>query len=246
MHGFLFTSRTKHNYSIGDSIIQTVSEERDLGVIIHQSLNASTHCAKAVKSAYRALGLINRTITNKDKTTIIRLYKELVRPHLDYCVQAWRPHLQRDIDLIERVQKRALRMIGGLSHLDYVHRLREVKLTTLECRRLRGDLIETFKILRGLEGLNPEHFFDLSTVQHRGHQLKLYKSRSNLNLRKFWFSQRVVNYWNILPRKAIEASSVNIFKGHVDKFLKNVGGLYISLSKLSAPVTRTTVSSPVV
>ena len=67
----------------------------------------------------------------------------------------------------------------------------------------------------------------LSTVQHRGHQLKLYKSRSNLNLRKFWFSQRVVNYWNILPRKAIEASSVNIFKGHVDKFLKNVGGLYI-------------------
>ena len=69
----------KHNYSIGDSIIQTVSEERDLGVIIHQSLNASTHCAKAVKS------VINRTITNKDKTTIIRLYKELVRPHRLLC-----------------------------------------------------------------------------------------------------------------------------------------------------------------
>ena len=75
----------KDNYSIGDSIIQTVSEERDLGVIIHQSLNAKTHCAKAVKSAYRVLGLINRTITNKDKTTIIRLYKELVRPHRLLC-----------------------------------------------------------------------------------------------------------------------------------------------------------------
>ncbi|XP_071789632.1 uncharacterized protein [Asterias amurensis] len=121
-------------------------------------------------------------------------------------------------------------MIGGLSHLDYVDRLREVKLTTLECRRLRGDLIETFKILRGLEGLNPEHFFDLSTVQHRGHQLKLYKSNQDptptcsTSGSSGLASQRVVNYWNILPRKAIGASSVNIFKGHVDKFLKNVGG----------------------
>ena len=104
------------------------------------------------------MGLINRTITCKKKEIILRLYKSLVGPHLEYCIQAWRPHLVKDIEILEKVQKRATRMIEECAGKAYEGRLQIVGLTTLECRRLRADLIEMFKILKGLEGIE-EAFF---------------------------------------------------------------------------------------
>ena len=87
------------------------------------------------------------------------LYKALVRPHLEYCIQAWRPHLVKDIELLEKVQKKSNkngnRMYRGL---DYRERLKRVNLTTLEIRRKRADLLEVFKIINGLEGVNEETF----------------------------------------------------------------------------------------
>ena len=79
----------------------------------------------------------------KDKELILQLYKSLVRPRLEYCIQAWRPYLKKDV--LERVQKTATKMISGLSEMGYEERLKILGLTTLETRRLRGDLIEVFK-----------------------------------------------------------------------------------------------------
>jgi hypothetical protein len=189
---FGFNNR-KASYSMGNNVLESVTEERDLGVIIHQSLKSSSQCVKAVKSANATLGMIKRTFITRNKTTLLQLYKTLVRPKLEYCVQAWRPFLQRDIELLEKVQRRATRMMVENKTLSYEERLKSLHLTTLETRRLRGDLIEVFKILRNMEGTDSNLYFKLSSTGLRGHSLKLYKQEARLDVRKYFFSHRVVD-----------------------------------------------------
>jgi len=99
------------SYFIGNTEIQSIDEERDLRVIVHKSLKVSSQCNKEVKEAYSILGvIINRCFLNKTKDTIlVPLYKSLVRSRLEYCVQAWRPYLDKDIELMEKVRKRMIR-----------------------------------------------------------------------------------------------------------------------------------------
>ena len=87
------------------------------------------------------------------------LYKSIVRSHLDYYVQAWRPHYRKGIDKLEKMQRRATRMVEGLGEYSYEDRLRILGLTTLETRFLWADLIEVFKILRGFANWDPNRFF---------------------------------------------------------------------------------------
>ena len=151
-----------------------------------------------VKTANKVLGMINRSFVYKTRETILPLYKSLVRPHIEYCIQAWRPHLVKDISLIESVQHRATRMITSLKGLSYEQRLNALKLTSLETRRMRGDLIEVFKILKGFEDVNSSKFFKLADTNLRGHNLKLFKSRFCTNIGKFTFCNRVIEQWNSL------------------------------------------------
>src|SRR5437867_97671 len=174
-------NNTKEPYSINNTVLNDVEEEKDLGVIVQNNLKVSQQCSKVVKTANRVLGMTNRTFQNKSKETIIPLYKSLVRPNLEYCVQVWSPHLIKDIKLIENVQHRANRMIPELHGKAYEQRLIEVKLTTLETRCLRGDLIEMFKILKGFDKSSlPIATNNLSN--RRGHNLKLFKQRFNTNI----------------------------------------------------------------
>ena len=78
-------------------------KERDLGVIVDSSMKFSEQCNTAIRSANSILGLIRRTITNKNKNIVVKLYKGLVRPKLEYCVQAWHPFLARDIKNLEKI-----------------------------------------------------------------------------------------------------------------------------------------------
>ena len=103
--------------------------------------------------------MINRNFKCKARKVISPLYKSIVRPHLDYCMQVWRPHYRKDIDKLEKVQRRVTRMVEGLREYSYEDRLRILRLTTLETRFLRADLIKVFKILRGFENLDPDRFF---------------------------------------------------------------------------------------
>ena len=90
------------------------------------------------------IGLIRRNITYKETKLIIPLYKAIVRPHLEYYIQAWRPYRKKDIDTLEKIQRRSTKMIPELRDLSYEERLNECGLTNLETRRLRGDQIEVF------------------------------------------------------------------------------------------------------
>ena len=91
----------------------------------------------------------------------------------------------------------------------------------MEKRRVRGDLIEVFKMLKGFEKIDYRTFFMISTEgKTRGHTLKLVKKRSNVDLRKYFFSQRVINNWNRLPQEVVDAQTINCFKNRLDKFDK--------------------------
>ena len=96
----------------------------------------------------------------KEKELIIPLHKTIVRPHLEYCMQAWRPYRKKDIDMLERVQRTATKTIQKLRNISYEMRLKECGLTSLEIRRLR-DLIEAFKILNGYENIEKNTFFSV-------------------------------------------------------------------------------------
>jgi hypothetical protein len=206
-------------YELGTNKIKLSMQEKDLGIIVDKSGKSTEQCILAVKKANCVLGMIKRNIKFKSKKVIVKLYKSLVRPRLEYCVQAWSPHLRKDIDRIERVQRRATKMIEGLGDVSYEGRLQQTELLSLEKRRVRGDLIQVFKIMKGFCKIDYTKFFHLSTVGiTRGHRLKLEKKRSKGEVRKQFFSQRVVNSWNSLPQFVIDADSVNSFKNRLDKF----------------------------
>ena len=148
----------------------------------------------------------------------------LTTNNLDYCIQAWRPYKQKDIDLLESIQRRMSRIILELRHLDNPSRLRILKITTLETGRVRADLLEVFKIINGLDSIFPADFF----IMENEHAYKITKLHSRLDIRKYCFTQRIVNDWNRLPRSAVMSASVNQFKGHIDKYLRNRAEDYTS------------------
>src|SRR5215813_14222909 len=131
------------------------------------------------------LGFIKSSISSRKKDVILPLYKSLVRPHLEYAVQFWSPHYRRDISCIEKVPKRATRMIEAMKGKTYEERLINLNLYSLEKRRRRGDLIETFKIMKGFDSVRKLWDFNLDD-RTRGHKLKLLKAQSRLLLRQFF------------------------------------------------------------
>ena len=212
------------NYEMGGTILCQTVKEKDLGVTMNANMKVSEQCRIAASKGNQILGMIRRNITYKEKGLIVPLYKAIVRPHLEYCIQAWRPYLRKDIDMLEKVQRRTTKLITGLRDLSYNDRLKECGLTTLETRRLRGDQIEVFKILNGHENIDPNIFFKIKTGKiTRGHDFTLVKGQNRLDFRKYSFSQRTVNEWNKLSADCVHSSSVNMFKNRIDNYLVRAG-----------------------
>ena len=121
--------------------------------------------------------------------------------------------------MLEKIQRRATKLIPELRDLTYEERLKECGLT-IETRRLRGDQIEVFKILNGYENIDSNIFFEIKESKiTRGHNYTLVKKQSRLDVRKYSFSQRTINVWNNLSTDCVHASSVNMFKNKIDKYL---------------------------
>jgi ribonucleases P/MRP protein subunit RPP40 len=216
-------NNTLASYQLNDINLVVDKEERNLGVIIQNDLKCTQQCIKVVNTANKVLCMIRGSFMCKDREIILQLCKALVRPHLEYCVQAWRPHLQKEIDFIERVQRRATKVISNLKNKSYEERLSILSLTTLQTRRVRGDLIEVFKMCKGFDNLYPRLFLKFCTAPTRGHTLKLFKPRCHLDIGKFSFAHRVIDAWNSLNDNIIACNSLNGFKNKTDKCLKGRG-----------------------
>ena len=211
------------DYRMEGHQLERIEEEKDLGVWITSNMKPSLQCSKAAGKAMAVLAQVRKAFQFMDYESFNIIYRVYVRPHLEYCVQAWNPYLVKDIKCLERVQERATKIVTGLRHLPYGERLRKLKLISLIRRRERGDLIETFKIIKNLEGISEAFFIPEIYEGLRGHGLKLFRERARLEVRKNFFTQRVITAWNNLPEEVVNKNTVNGFKNALDRHWERLG-----------------------
>ena len=203
----------------GRQELERVSKIKDLGILIDEKLNFSDHLNEKVNKAYMMIGIIKRNFKYLEKDAFINLYKAMVRSHLEYAVSVWSPRYKKDIEIVEKIQRRATKLVRECKGKPYKDRLRYLNLPTLKYRRLRGDMLETYKILNDIYDNEAAPVLELSgTRMTRGNDKKLNKVMCKTDLRRHFFTQRVVDVWNSLPSEIINSASVNIFKNKLDKF----------------------------
>lgn len=208
-------------YYINGVNIPLVNEHVDLGVTVTHNLSWSEHIAKIVKKANTRLYLLNKAFTNSSPETFCKLYKTFVRPVLEYANNVWYPVLIRDQKLLEAVQRRATRLKYGYHRPEYETRLSILKLPTLETRRVRGDMILTYKILHRTDSTLQGLFELREDTRLRGHSLTIRREEFRTPQRQYYFSVRVFHQWNSLPDSLVSCDSVGSFKRGYDFFMLN-------------------------
>ena len=190
---------------------------KDLGIIVSNKFTPTAQCEAAAAKALRTLFSIRSVTVNRSSDVLLPLYTALVRPHLEYCIQAWVPYLKKDMAILERVQRLATRMMRDVCHLPYHDRLKRLNLFSLERRRLRGDLIEVYKFTRDPVNSPLAILFTFRSVTSlRGHSLTVYKMGSRSASRDNYFSNRVVNPRNKRSTGVVNSSPVDNFKQLLD------------------------------
>lgn len=163
----------------------------------------------------------------------------MVRSHLEYANCIWSPYTVQDKKNIEKVQMRATKLIKEIKHLSYIERLKYLKLPTLLYRRFRGDMIMVFKLLSGIyDSTIACHFEKPTNFITRGHNLRLIKKHVHYDLRKYYFSNRIISHWNSLPESVTNSGSVGIFERKLDHFWRNQDCIYNYMSDLDGSGSR--------
>ena len=213
-------------------ILSETKLERDLGIQVANNLKSFEQAKKAAARANSVLGQLKRSIIKWDNETLKTLYKTAVRPHLEYASSAWAPYRNKDIKMLEVVQKRATKLVPELRNLPYEKRLQKLGLTTLEARRERGDAIQYFKIINNfnkVEWYHPNSEKPASKLDGPAKHLRNNKINSkqlyrqitrSCDQREYFFSNRIVPLWNELPDKVTNAININNFKKEYDNFKK--------------------------
>ena len=216
----------RKEYVMNGVYLAKFAAEKDLGVLVDENLSFDEHVIYVTKKANQIAGMILHNVTNRDKYIMVPLFKALVRPILEYANAVWCPFLKKDKDKVEKVQRRFTKRIKGMNELSYEERLKALKLPSLQYRRLRGDLIEVYKNVHHLN--DPSTTSSLLTMYNnicnstRGHDFKLVKKSSTNNKHANFFTNRVINYWNILSQETVNAGTLCTFKIHIDKEMSDL------------------------
>ena len=217
-------------YTLGENELEYVEKVKDLGVWVDTDLSFNHHITSKVNKANSVMGTIRRAFKYLDHETFKNIFCAQVRTILEYANPMWSPYLKKDITMIENVQRRATKYLKGMDELKYDERLRKLKLTTLAYRRLRGDMIEVYKIFNIYhQNIAPQLI--LSTTATRGHNFKLFLERCERTHPKLnSFTQRIVKPWNSLPEHVVNSKSLNSFKNSLDRHWMNLNLKYDHLA----------------
>ena len=210
-----------YTYKLGGIDLIQSEVEKDLGIHVDANLKFHKHSAVVAKKARGILAVIKRTFTCLDAKIVARLYKAIVRPTLEYGNCIWGPFFEGDKNMLEKIQRRATKLVENLRHLPYQERLKQLNIPSLNFRRKRGDMITLFKILSGrikAEGVVP---LGNPNQRTRGHALRLKKQFARKLPRRHHLPIRACNDWNRLPGNVVQARTLNAFKKSLDTLWHN-------------------------
>lgn len=215
---------SKFQYKMGNQVLKSVDGEKDIGIKITDNMKPSSHCQEIANKARSVLSQIVRCFHYRDKYVYVRLYKQFVRPHLEFSSSVWSPWNSGDIECLENVQKKAIKMVSGLRSQDYDERLKELGLWRLEKRRRLADLIQCYKVVHNIGevdcGLVKVGQPNGIATRMTSDPINLCKPRANLEIRKNFFSIRVVDEWNKLPTELKYSPNPAIFKRRLVKMFE--------------------------
>jgi hypothetical protein len=219
-------SHASYCYTLLGNELESVPECVDLGVTVDDRLRFHSHIRSIATKAHQRANMILRCFLTRDINCLIKAFTVYVRPIIEYCSSVWSPTYKKDIELLEKVQRRFTKRLPGMKRLSYLERLANLNLTTLEARRLHIDLCLCYRIVNGLVDTNLSDMFTFAADcgSTRGHPLKLVKPHARVNSRMFFFSVRIVDVWNSLPVNVVTANTYRQFKCgianvNLDKFL---------------------------
>ena len=210
------------NYTLLGAPIRPTEEQKDLRVLITQDLKFSKQCIAAERRANKILGYIKRIFQYRNRKVVLQLYNSLVRPLLEYAVQFWSPTLRADVERLERVQARATKLVPEIRYKGYARRLEDLDLFTLEQRRMRGQLIETFKIIRGFSQVDPNNYFVMCDNPTRNHGWKVVPPRFHTAPKENFMLVKICGLWNRLPANVVNSPNVDTFKRRLDVILRDL------------------------
>ena len=213
--------RPSWDYRMGGEQIIKSKEEKDLGVIIQDTMTPERHIGGIFGATYRMLTNIRLAFNYLDKDIMKKIITNMIRPKLEYAAVVWSPHKMKDIRKLERIQRAATKMVPELKDLNYEERLEEMGLPTLQVRRERGDLITMYKLVNQIEKVDRQDLvlhMEEGTRRTRGHIKKIRKSRCTGDIKKYSFPHRTVDIWNDLREEVVVAANVHMFKEKLDAY----------------------------
>ena len=199
------------DYKLNGTVIENVNSICDVGVTIQSNLKFTLHCNNVIKKAHYTIRNIFNTFKHHDKDFYMTMYTCYVRPILESACQVWSPITKSNIDRIENVQRYYTRRIPGMNNLSYMERLNKLKLDSIECRRIRSDLILFYKMINDHTFIRINRSYSF-VYRHRAHSKHLYTFYSRTDKRKYFWINRIVSVWNNLPDDTVNSTSVNIFR----------------------------------
>ena len=188
-----------YEYNLDEMPLLSVAQHKHLGVWLQSSLSWQYHISHVCGKANRILGLIRRTFGYKNQKGVEVAFMSLVRPILEYCCQVWNPYLIKHVNAMEKIQRRATRLIYGPDQ-PYMERLKRLNWPSLELRRMYLCLVQLYKIMFGLCDIDKFKYLDIvgESRTRSSHRYKLRQKHACTNYFKFSFFNRYISDWNSL------------------------------------------------
>ena len=212
-----------NQYKIGNTSLQETDSVKDLGIYISKDLKWDMHINKMKIKANQRCFLILKSFQTKNIWILLRAYLTYVRPIAEYGSVVWSPHLNRDIDSVESIQRSFTMKIFSRCNIQcdsYKDRLFKLNLRSLQYRRVEADLIMAYKILHNIVDIPMSKFFALyvSPYSTRRHRYCLKRRKTSTKLEQNSFANRIVPIWNRLPEEIVLSATLNIFRSKIKSF----------------------------